>query len=104
MEDVPIADEHPDAELIAACGDFEKIEDQINREYPTSDLDTESPIYHSSLYAVSRVCSAPAGTLEGCKARARILARYSPYLLWEKDGAGGQDRLTGALIRDLLAI
>lgn len=94
---------HSDAELIATCVRFQEIDRQINEAYADRDFDTEDPLYGSLEAVVARICDLHAATLEGWQARARALAVYSPYLLGPIKNGSFQEKMTGALLRDLLA-
>ncbi len=103
--------EHPDAELIAVCAEFDRLEqayiDRGGDYEPGSPEDDAAEAERDRLSAaqdplVARMCELRATTREGQAARARSLALWNAELL--KPGSGDTGTcLTAAIVRDLLA-
>lgn len=96
--DVPGPNGEPsDAELIAACAEFEILSQRAGE----IEGDLNHPVYTDMDAALIRMCGIRAMSPIGVRARAATFARYAPDLLNSSRG-DYRDRMVGALLRDIL--
>ena len=100
---------HPDAELLAACAEFDRLErgylalgfgyDEETPEGASIEAE-QSRLAEEQELLVDRICELRAVTREGQAARARSLALWDAELMKPQYDIAG--RLTQAIVRDLI--
>ena len=102
---------HPDAELIAVCAAFDRLEAHINSLYEgkanaIEDDDERDeaiePLTERQEPLLDRMCAIRAKTPAGWQAKARSLAGWDLEILYESEHAvSWDDRMLVSLIRDM---
>ncbi len=99
-----------DAELLAACGQFDALQRRLEALFDGPDwIEDEAerdvalrPIEAAQDALLDRLCSLRATTMEGYRARAATLALYDPNVLRKIDDGHIVERMVAALLRDLV--
>ncbi len=101
--------------LIAACGEIIALERHLwtvlparFSEHQDDELDAaQAPFSARQGQLIEQICAAKAVTLDGCRAKARALAAWAPYLVADAEGHVGSeyrsDRMVASILRDLVA-
>jgi hypothetical protein len=92
----------PDAALIAACNRFWEIEDYFDAKYGHGDIDNDEPALGEQSRILDKVAALQARSLEGHRARAKLIACRFPRVLWEGKCGGEMETMIATLLRDLI--